>query len=44
VRYRRRAGASKLRPLGDGLRHCRLLFRLATCNQVTRSTRYRSSS
>jgi glycosyltransferase involved in cell wall biosynthesis len=32
VQYRRRAGASKLRPLGDGLRHCRLLFRLATGN------------
>jgi glycosyltransferase involved in cell wall biosynthesis len=44
VRYRRRAGASKLRPVGDGLRHCRLLFRLAAGNQVTRSTRYRLSS
>lgn len=29
VRYRRRTGASKLRPVGDGLRHCRLLLRLA---------------
>jgi glycosyltransferase involved in cell wall biosynthesis len=28
VRYRRRSGSSKLRPLGDGLRHCRLLARL----------------
>jgi glycosyltransferase involved in cell wall biosynthesis len=45
VRYRRRTGASKLRPIGDGLRHCRLLFRLAVdCSQATRSTRYRSSS
>lgn len=44
VRYRRRTGASKLRPVGDGLRHCRLLLRLATGSQVTRSTRYRSSS
>jgi glycosyltransferase involved in cell wall biosynthesis len=44
VRYRRRTGASKLRPVGDGLRHCRLLLRLAAGNQVTRSTRYRSSS
>ena len=45
VRFRRRAGASKLRPLADGLRHCRLLFRLALeGRQVTRSTRYRSSS
>ena len=44
VRYRRRTGTSKLRPLGDGLRHGRLLLRLAASNQVTRSTRYRSSS
>ena len=45
VRYRRRTGVSKLSPLGDGLRHCRLLFRLALDgSQVTRSTRYRSSS
>lgn len=44
VRYRRRLGASKLRPVGDGLRHCRLLLRLAAGSQVTRSTRYRSSS
>lgn len=45
VRYRRRTGSSKLRPLDDGLRHCRLLFRLAlVSDQVTRSTRYRSSS
>jgi glycosyltransferase involved in cell wall biosynthesis len=45
VRYRRRTGASKLRPVGDGLRHCRLLFRLAVDGrQVTRRTRYRSSS
>src|SRR3712207_3451109 len=37
VRFRRRAGASKLRPLADGLRHCRLLFRLAVeARQVTR--------
>jgi glycosyltransferase involved in cell wall biosynthesis len=44
VRYRRRTGTSKLRPLGDGLRHGRLLLRLAASNQVTRRTRYRSSS
>ena len=45
VRFRRRTGASKLRPLGDGLRHCRLLFRLTLERRhVTRSTRYRSSS
>ncbi len=45
VRYRRRIGASKLNPVGDGLRHCRLLFRLAVeGSQVTRRTRYRSSS
>jgi glycosyltransferase involved in cell wall biosynthesis len=45
VRYRRRTGASKLHPVGDGLRHCRLLFRLALDGrQVTRRTRYRSSS
>jgi glycosyltransferase involved in cell wall biosynthesis len=45
VRYRRRMGASKLHPVGDGLRHCRLVFRLAVeGSQVTRKTRYRSSS
>ncbi|MCD6031103.1 MAG: glycosyl transferase, family 2 [Thermomicrobiales bacterium] len=45
VRYRRRLGVSKLRPVGDGLRHCRLLLRLAVGGrQVTRRTRYRSSS
>jgi glycosyltransferase involved in cell wall biosynthesis len=45
VGYRRRTGASKLHPVGDGLRHCRLLFRLAVDGrQVTRRTRYRSSS
>ena len=44
VRYRRRAGCSKLRPLDDGLRHCRLLLRLVRGDQVTRSTKYRSSS
>jgi hypothetical protein len=45
VRYRRRLGVSKLRPVGDGLRHCRLLLRLAVGDrQVTRRTRYRSSS
>ena len=45
VHFRRRTGASKLRPVSDGLRHCRLLFRLTVGgNQVTRSTRYRSSS
>jgi glycosyltransferase involved in cell wall biosynthesis len=44
VRYRRRAGYSKLRPFADGLRHCRLLLRLVHGDQVTRSTRYRSSS
>jgi len=45
VRFRRRTGVSKLRPVGDGLRHCRLLFRLTFGGrQVTRSTRYRSSS
>jgi glycosyltransferase involved in cell wall biosynthesis len=45
VRYRRRTGCSKLHPVGDGLRHCRLLFRLAVDgSQVTRRTRYRSSS
>jgi glycosyltransferase involved in cell wall biosynthesis len=45
VRYRRRTGSSKLRPLHDGLRHCRLLFHLARGgDQVTRNTRYRSSS
>jgi glycosyltransferase involved in cell wall biosynthesis len=46
VRYRRRTGTSKLRPVGDGLRHCRLLLRLAVdgSGQVTRRTRYRSSS
>lgn len=45
VRYRRRTGASKLHPVGDGLRHCRLLFRLAVDGrQVMRRTRYRSSS
>ena len=45
VRYRRRTGVSKLRPVGDGLRHFRLLVRLAVEDrQVTRSTRYRSSS
>jgi glycosyltransferase involved in cell wall biosynthesis len=45
VRYRRRTGASKLHPVGDGLRHCRLLIRLTVDGrQVTRRTRYRSSS
>jgi hypothetical protein len=44
VRYRRRTGISKLRPIGDGLRHCRLLLRLSAAGHVTRSTRYRSSS
>ena len=45
VRYRRRLGASKLRPVSDGLRHCRLLLRLAVGGrQATRRTRYRSSS
>jgi glycosyltransferase involved in cell wall biosynthesis len=45
VSFRRRTGASKLRPVCDGLRHCRLLLRLAVGgSQMTRSTRYRSSS
>jgi glycosyltransferase involved in cell wall biosynthesis len=45
VRYRRRMGTSKLRPLGDGLRHCRLLVRLTReDDQATRRTRYSSSS
>src|SRR5918993_2413964 len=44
VRYRRRAGSSKLRPLEDGLRHCRLLIRLVYGDPDTRNTRYRSSS
>lgn len=39
VRYRRRRGSSKLRPMGDGLRHCRLLLRLAHADYETRSTR-----
>ena len=33
VRYRRRTGASKLHPVADGLRHCRLLFRLGRRGQ-----------
>jgi glycosyltransferase involved in cell wall biosynthesis len=44
VRYRRRVGASKLRPLRDGLRHCSLLIRLVHGDPVIRNTRYRSSS
>lgn len=44
VRYRRRAGSSKLHPLEDGLRHCRLLIRLVWGDPVIRNTRYRSSS
>jgi glycosyltransferase involved in cell wall biosynthesis len=44
VRYRCRAGSSKLRPLEDGLRHCRLLIRLVHGDPVIRNTRYRSSS
>ena len=45
VRYRRRTGASKLHPVADGLRHCRLLFRLAVeGSHEMRNTRYRSSS
>jgi glycosyltransferase involved in cell wall biosynthesis len=44
VRYRPRTGCSKLRPLHDGLRHCRLVFRLICGDQLTRNTRYRSSS
>ena len=44
VRYRRRAGCSKLRPFEDGLRHFRLMIRLVWGDQVRRSTRNRSSS
>jgi glycosyltransferase involved in cell wall biosynthesis len=45
VRYQRRIGSSKLRPLGDGLRHCRLLVRMTReHHQATRRTRYSSSS
>ena len=45
VRYRRRTGASKLHPVADGLRHCRLLFRRAVeGSHEMRNTRYRSSS
>lgn len=44
VRYRRRSGASKLRPFVDGMRHCRLLLASPRGGHLTRSTRYSSSS
>ena len=44
VRYRRRAGTSKLRPFVDGARHCRLLLGLRSEDHVTRKARYSSSS
>lgn len=44
IRYRRRVGSSKLRPVGDGLRHLRLLLCLGGANRLTRRTRWRSSS
>jgi glycosyltransferase involved in cell wall biosynthesis len=39
VRYRQRMGTSKLRPFGDGLRHCHLLLRTGRPQSVTRRTR-----
>jgi glycosyltransferase involved in cell wall biosynthesis len=44
VRYRRRSGASKLRPFVDGMRHFRLLLASRRGGHLTRSARYSSSS
>lgn len=44
VRYRRRIGSSKLRPIRDGIRHCCLMIGIHREGAATRKTRNRSSS
>jgi glycosyltransferase involved in cell wall biosynthesis len=44
IGYRSRTGSSKLRPVSDGLRHCRLLLELQREAHGARRTRYVSSS